>query len=138
MFFHLILSVQSQVAVKHAGEIATDILSNLIISRLEEVIEESQEVSHSKLTSDFVEILGDGVKKNLKTKAKLSESVSLDHLETAYDPIIQSGGKYNLKYSAESNSDTLKVKKKRNNPIQKKQSKKSIYANFCFSLIRSF
>eukprot|EP00484_Ammonia_sp_Unknown_P023047 CAMPEP_0197039880 /NCGR_PEP_ID=MMETSP1384-20130603/16638_1 /TAXON_ID=29189 /ORGANISM="Ammonia sp." /LENGTH=1132 /DNA_ID=CAMNT_0042470547 /DNA_START=51 /DNA_END=3449 /DNA_ORIENTATION=- len=66
---------------------------------MERVIEKGRSRTHSQLSSELLQILENPkmIKSNLKP----------ENLDVCYDPIIQSGGKYKLKPSAECDADAL-------------------------------
>ena len=67
--------------------------------QMEKLIEKGKTKKHNELSNDLLKIL-----ENPKiVKSKLKN----ENLDVCYDPIIQSGGKYKLKPSAESNEDNL-------------------------------
>ena len=66
---------------------------------MEKMIEKGKTKKHSEISNNLLKVLEDPkmIKSNLKN----------ENLDVCYDPIIQSGGKYKLKPSAESNDDEL-------------------------------
>ncbi|CAH8611311.1 unnamed protein product [Schistosoma haematobium] len=81
---------------------ACDITCNLFTKHLKEqimdVIDSDRKVKHEKLSS--------GCQTALRNSNILS-GLDPDNVEMCYDPIIQSGGTYNLKFSIESDTRTL-------------------------------
>lgn len=70
------------------------------------IVDEEKKVSHEKLT-ERVENQMDRDEFLRSLKRKLGSDFDLDQLDWSYTPIIQSGGKYDLKPSALSNTDNL-------------------------------
>ncbi|KAH8857856.1 FACT complex subunit SPT16 [Schistosoma japonicum] len=100
-------SISEILAVKDEAELAllkkaSDITCNLFSKHLKEqimdVIDSDRKVKHEKLSN--------GCQTALKNPSILS-GLDPDNLEMCYDPIIQSGGTYNLKFSIESDSRAL-------------------------------
>lgn len=88
---------------RRAGELLTAMFRKFAIPRIESVIDEDQKITHQKLADLFEDVLQQPQK---HSQLKLSSDISTE-VESAYAPIVQSGGKYDLKASAASNSDLL-------------------------------
>lgn len=86
--------------IKKSSVLGNKILKHGFIPRLEEVIDKEEKVSHEALAEEVEEIFADPTKIKLKVPA--------EHVQSAYFPIIQSGGDYDLKVSALSNQKKLK------------------------------
>jgi nucleosome binding factor SPN SPT16 subunit len=70
------------------------------------IVDEEKKVTHEKLTEKVEnQIDRDDFLRSLKKK--LGPEFDIDQLDWSYTPIIQSGGKYDLKPSAQSNNDNL-------------------------------
>lgn len=96
-------------AVKDKGELdllkKSSVLSNKVLKhgfvpRIEDVIDNSSKVTHEKLASEIEEILED--------PSKIKINVPKEAVDSCYFPIIQSGGNYDFKVSAQSNDETVK------------------------------
>ncbi|CDR42361.1 CYFA0S09e01970g1_1 [Cyberlindnera fabianii] len=79
-----------------------DFFQNEMVS----IVDEELKVSHSTL-SEKVEAKIDEDKFRNQLRKKLGDQLDTDQLDWCYTPIVQSGGKYDLKPSAQSNDDNL-------------------------------
>ncbi|KYQ92358.1 FACT complex subunit SPT16 [Tieghemostelium lacteum] len=79
--------------------ISDKVLKNHVLTKIVTIIDNEQTESHSKLAEYALEIYD--------TPEKISKKLSKDNVDFAYMPIIQSGGNYDLKLSANSNDDKL-------------------------------
>ncbi len=86
--------------LKKSSVLSNKVLKHGFVPRIEDVIDNSSKVTHEKLASEIEEILED------PTKIKLN--VPRDAVESCYFPIIQSGGDYDFKVSAQSNDENVK------------------------------
>lgn len=93
------------------------------MTEMENVIENDTQVSHSSLAKKVESIILDPAKINIK--------ITADTVESCFEPIIQSGGKYDLKLSASSNTDNLSA-----NVII--CSLGARYKNYCSAMSRTF
>jgi nucleosome binding factor SPN SPT16 subunit len=84
---------------KKAAMLASRVLNDFVVSKIESVIDEGRVMKHSKLAEQTEEVIVEPAKIQVKLKA--------DNCDVAYPPIIQSGGKYDLKVSAGSDDHTL-------------------------------
>ena len=84
---------------KKASVFTNKVLKHGFVSEMEESIDKETKIKHSKLSEKLQAIMQDPTKLGLR--------VSPDLIESCYDPIIQSGGKYDIKVSAVSNDDHL-------------------------------
>eukprot|EP01035_Chromulina_nebulosa_P019212 gene19212-25063_t len=84
---------------KRAGVLTNKVIKHGFINEMENIIDKDEKVSHSDLATKIEGIITDPSKINLK--------VSSEVVESCYNPIIQSGGKYDIRISAVSNSDIL-------------------------------
>jgi nucleosome binding factor SPN SPT16 subunit len=103
--------------------LSNKVLTHCVIPRLEEILQNEEKITHEALAEDIEEIYQDLSKVNLK--------IHLDQVSTAYFPIIQSGGEYDLHVSAVSNSNSLKF-----DVII--VSLGSRYNNYCSNIARTF
>mmetsp|Transcript_22159 Transcript_22159/g.52512 ORF Transcript_22159/g.52512 Transcript_22159/m.52512 type:complete len:1066 (-) Transcript_22159:1005-4202(-) len=92
--------------LKCAGLFTSQLLTIYALPVIEEIVDEKKPKSHADLAAGIEEYsMQDDVLSKLKIpKEKISDKADLD---TCYTPIIQSGGKFNLKPSAESNEEML-------------------------------
>ncbi|VDD77283.1 unnamed protein product [Mesocestoides corti] len=77
--------------LKRASDITCTIFSKHLKEKIMDVIDDDKKVAH--------QILSDGCQEALKNK-ELTRGFEQDNLEICYDPILQSGGNYNLKFSS--------------------------------------
>jgi nucleosome binding factor SPN SPT16 subunit len=85
--------------MKKSSVLSNKVMKHGYIKKMEEVIDEEKSITHEQLAAHVEEILEDPSKINLK--------VPSDDVQSCYYPIVQSGGKYDLRVSAQSNSDAL-------------------------------
>ena len=69
------------------------------VSDMEEIIDQDSTVKHDELSSKVESIILD--------PNKIGVKVSLEAVESCYPPIIQSGGKYDIRVSAQCNKENL-------------------------------
>ncbi|KAG5454756.1 FACT complex subunit SPT16 [Clonorchis sinensis] len=84
--------------LKKASAVTCNIFSKHLKEEIMEIIDYDKKVKHDKLSS--------GCHSALK-KTNLLNGLDPDSLEMCYDPIIQSGGNFNLKFSIESDTQNL-------------------------------
>ena len=85
-------------ATKKASVLTMEIYNKVFKEYLMETIDADRKVKHTKITAHIEEAL--------KDKKKLL-GIDPSNVESCYPPIIQSGGNYALKYSAQSTKDPL-------------------------------
>jgi nucleosome binding factor SPN SPT16 subunit len=86
--------------IRWAGALTSKIFKNKFLEEMEIIIDEEKAIKHEKLSAILEEIFEDPM--------KIKISLDPNDIEPCYPPIIQSGGKYDLKPSAQSNSDVMK------------------------------
>ena len=91
---------EEQDLMKKSSVLSNKVMKHGFAKRLEEIIEEESTITHDELAGEIDKILEDPNKINLK----LPES----DVSPCYYPIIQSGGKYDIRISAQSTTDKLK------------------------------
>ena len=84
---------------KRAAVFTNKVFKHSFIQEMEDAIDKDVKVKHSKLAAKVEEVIFDPNKIGLK--------ISSDIIEVCYNPIIQSGGKYDIKVSAQSDDNTL-------------------------------
>lgn len=90
---------ESEIEVtKKACQLTVDVFSKYLKEEITEIIDSDKKVRHSKLA--------DGVEKCL-TDRKYIKNADTKSVEICYTPIIQSGGNYNLKFSAVCDKNNL-------------------------------
>ncbi|CAN8308167.1 unnamed protein product [Cochlearia groenlandica] len=85
--------------VKKAAYLAYSVMKNVVVPKLENVIDEEKDVTHSSL----MDVTEKAILEPTKAKVKLRA----ENVDICYPPIFQSGGKFDLKPSAASNDDLL-------------------------------
>ncbi|CAN8246569.1 unnamed protein product [Cochlearia groenlandica] len=84
---------------KKAAYLAYSVMKNVVVPKLENVIDEEKDVTHSSLMDVTEKAILEPTKANVKLKA--------ENVDICYPPIFQSGGKFDLKPSAASNDELL-------------------------------
>jgi len=98
----LVLSMKDEVAGKNmdvAARITSKMFKKCLVQRIEDVIDEDKVMKHDALAEEVEAVVKDPSKIDLK--------VPKEDLESCYFPIIQSGGEYDIKASAETTSKPL-------------------------------
>ncbi|CAF2043027.1 unnamed protein product [Brassica napus] len=85
--------------VKKAAYLASSVMKNVVVPKLEKAIDEERDVTHSLLMRLTEKAILDPTKAGVKLKPEC--------VDICYPPIFQSGGKFDLKPSAVSNDDLL-------------------------------
>ncbi|XP_057869393.2 FACT complex subunit SPT16 isoform X1 [Cryptomeria japonica] len=85
--------------IKKAAFLSASVLKNVVLPRLEVVIDDEKKVTHSELMDDTEKAVLDPQKAKVKLKA--------DNVDICYPPVFQSGGKFDLRPGAVSNDDYL-------------------------------
>jgi nucleosome binding factor SPN SPT16 subunit len=86
--------------MKKSSVLSNKVLKHGFIPKIESVIDEGTKTTHDKLAQEVDEIIEDPSKINLK--------VQKEAVQSCYFPIIQSGGEYDFKVSAQSTSSNVK------------------------------
>jgi len=86
--------------LKKSSVLSNKVLKHGFITKIESVIDEGLKTTHEKMAQDVDEIIEDPSKINLK--------VHKDMVQSCYFPIVQSGGEYDFKVSAQSSSSSVK------------------------------
>jgi nucleosome binding factor SPN SPT16 subunit len=85
--------------MKKSSVLSNKVMKHGYIKKMEEVIDAEASITHEQLAAHVEEILED--------PSKISLKVPADEVQSCYYPIVQSGGKYDIRVSAQSNSDEL-------------------------------
>ncbi|KAK8968380.1 FACT complex subunit SPT16 [Platanthera guangdongensis] len=85
--------------VRKAAYLTSTVMKNFVVPKLEQTIDEEKKVSHSSLMEETEKAIQDPIKLKVKLKA--------DNVDICYPPILQSGGKFDLRPSASCNDDNL-------------------------------
>lgn len=86
--------------LKKSSVLTNKVLKHGFVPRIEDVIDNSTKVTHEKLASEIEEIIED--------PSKIKLNVPKEAVDSCYFPIIQSGGDYDFKVSAQSNEENIK------------------------------
>ncbi len=84
--------------VKKAAQVTSDVFSKYLKEQIMDIIDNDKKVKHSKLA--------EGVEKAF-TEKKYAPNLDINHLETCYPVIVQSGGNYKLKFSVVSDKENV-------------------------------
>ena len=109
--------------LKKSSVLSNKVLKHGFVPRIEEVIDNETIVTHEKIASEIEEIIEDPSKINL--------NVPKNNVESCYFPIIQSGGNYDFKVSAQSSDENVKF-----NVIT--VSLGARYQMYCSNIVRTF
>eukprot|EP00041_Stephanoeca_diplocostata_P006881 m.95352 g.95352 ORF g.95352 m.95352 type:complete len:1037 (+) comp16590_c0_seq1:246-3356(+) len=91
--------------ITNAARLSSAILEKKLKKRILDVVDVEGKVSHVALSEETENYMTNPTGENAKPADKLG--LEKGQLESCYQPIIQSGGEYNLKPSAQSNSSKL-------------------------------
>ncbi|PWN36127.1 putative SPT16-general chromatin factor [Meira miltonrushii] len=95
---------EEQKYLKTASRMSSGIMSKYFVDEMSTTLDDDKKVSHEKLAARVEDKLED---KALWKKVRNLESADLSLADWCYTPIIQSGGVYDLRTSAQSNSNRL-------------------------------
>jgi nucleosome binding factor SPN SPT16 subunit len=85
--------------MKRASVLTNKVLKHGFISEMENILDSELQETHENLAQKVEKVIYDPSKINVKVSPELVNS--------CFYPIVQSGGKYDIKVSAQSNSDTM-------------------------------
>ncbi|MES1920611.1 FACT complex subunit spt16, partial [Bonamia ostreae] len=108
-----------------AANLCSAVYKYFLVPKIETVIDEDIKITHSTLSKSTEKIIN--------TPNKVQINLNPDFVESCYSPIIQSGGEYNMKLSAESTSNPLKITK--NAPVLISLGVR--YKSYCCNMSRS-
>ena len=86
--------------MKKSAILSNKVLKHAFIPKLEEIIDQEKIITHEDLATEIEQVIED--------PSKIKIKVPVDIVSSAYFPIIQSGGEYDLKPSAQPTSKPLK------------------------------
>lgn len=93
-------------SMRNASRAATGLLSEYFVDEMSAILDAEKKVTHKDLADKIDQKLDDGnFFKNLKTK--LPSNFDSSQLDYSYGPVIQSGGSYDTKLTAASDTDNL-------------------------------
>ncbi|KAI9352706.1 FACT complex subunit-domain-containing protein [Obelidium mucronatum] len=87
-----------------ACKLTTTVLQNFFVDEFQAIVDNGKKVTHEALSLQTEDVLLNPKK---RTKMRFPKEAQLDSAEWCYTPIIQSGGKYDLKPSAQSDKTAL-------------------------------
>ena len=93
-----------QKLVRTAARMSSGIMSKYFVDEMSSVLDDNKKVTHEKLASRVEDKLED---KAFWKKVRGLDSVDIGMADWCYTPIIQSGGSYDLRTSAQSNGNRL-------------------------------
>ncbi|ORZ39360.1 FACT complex component Spt16 [Catenaria anguillulae PL171] len=97
----------SEVKLVHTGsKISAAIMKNYVLEEIMSIIDDGKQVTHEQLAGNVDSVLGEQMPKFAK-RLKFPADTDLGVLEWCYFPVVQSGGKYDLRPSAMSDGEQL-------------------------------
>lgn len=105
-----VLSVKDEdelILAKLASKASAVVMEEYVMDQIMTIIDEEKKVSHESLSEKIEQSILVPQNPKKKMPVKFGADVNVDYLEMCYPPIIQSGGTYNLRPSASSNTDSL-------------------------------
>lgn len=91
--------------MRTASRAASGLISNYWVDQMSEVLDQEKSISHRALADRMAKKIDDT--KFFKGLSKIPSDFENQQLDWAYGPIVQSGGQYDLKYSAQPNENNL-------------------------------
>lgn len=85
--------------IRWAGALSSKVFKNKFMEDMEQILDDDRKVAHEKISADIEEVFED--------PKKIKVTIDPVDIESCYPPIIQSGGRYDLRPSALSNSDPM-------------------------------
>ncbi|TPX38266.1 hypothetical protein SmJEL517_g00054 [Synchytrium microbalum] len=92
--------------LRNAAKMSSLVLKNYLYSTILRAIDQGKKITHLAICEGAESLLEDGNQKKL-APLKIPADIEVEQAEWCYPPIIQSGGKYDLKASAESDESPL-------------------------------
>ncbi|KAL7551444.1 hypothetical protein ACHAWF_016787 [Thalassiosira exigua] len=86
--------------LKKSSVLSNKVMKHGFLPRIEDVMDNGTKVSHEKLASEVEEIIED--------PSKIKINVPKENVDSCYFPIVQSGGKYDFRVSAQSNEEDVR------------------------------
>ncbi|KAI1924572.1 FACT complex subunit spt16 [Ophidiomyces ophidiicola] len=102
-------SVKSQeelILMRNAARACSGLMSEYFVDEMSQLLDEEKKMSHRALSAKIDAKLDDA---KFFNKLKLPAQFDSQHIDWAYGPIVQSGGNYDLKFSAISDSNNLQA-----------------------------
>lgn len=92
-------------AIRTGAKAAGAVMTDYWIDEMAEVLDGEKQVTHANLAAKINAKIDD--QKFFKKLSKVVADFDNQHLDWAFGPVVQSGGQYDLKMSAQSNNDNL-------------------------------
>lgn len=92
-------------AIRTGAKAASAVMSDYWVDEMAEVLDAEKKATHASLAQKITAKIDD--QKFFKKVSKLTSDFDNQHLDWAFGPVVQSGGKYDLKMSAQSNEENL-------------------------------
>lgn len=99
----LFLAIKEEAEVefcKRAAILTNKVMKHAFVNEMEDILDKGTKVSHEKLSSSVDAVI-------LDAPNKLQLKIAADAVDSCYSPIIQSGGKYDIKVSGQSSAGNL-------------------------------
>ncbi|KAE8900767.1 FACT complex subunit spt16 [Phytophthora fragariae] len=86
--------------IRWAGALSSKVFKLKFMEDMEQIIDDEKSISHEKISMAIEDVFDN--------PSKIKVTIDPVDIEPCYPPIVQSGGKYDLKPSAQSNKDPMK------------------------------
>lgn len=96
----------SQRCMRNAARACTGLMSEFFVEEMSGILDEEKRVTHKDL-ADKIDQKVDDAKFFQNLKSKLKDDFDPSQLDWIYGPVVQSGGNYDLKLTAQSDNNTL-------------------------------
>lgn len=94
-----------QVSIRNASRACSGLMSEYFVDEMSRLLDEERQMTHKALASRIDAKIDDA--KFFNKLAKLPAEFDAQQIDWAYGPVIQSGGKYDLKLTATSDNNNL-------------------------------
>ncbi|MCJ1257673.1 FACT complex subunit spt16 [Lignoscripta atroalba] len=92
--------------IRNASKACTALMAEFFVEEMSEILDEEKKVTHKELADRIDKKIDDG-KFFQNSKSKLPADFDETQLDWTYGPVIQSGGSYDLKLTAQADSNNL-------------------------------
>ncbi|MCJ1348492.1 FACT complex subunit spt16 [Peltigera leucophlebia] len=92
--------------MRNAARACTGLMSEFFVEEMSGILDEEKKVTHKDL-ADKIDQKVDDAKFFQNLKSKLKDDFDSSQLDWIYGPVVQSGGNYDLKLTAQSDNNTL-------------------------------
>ncbi|KAJ3184411.1 FACT complex subunit spt16 [Gaertneriomyces sp. JEL0708] len=90
--------------IRQAAKLSSMVMKKYFVNEMMDIIDEGKQIKHDKLSAHVEDMIHN---EDARKKYKFPTDLDYENVEFAYSPIIQSGGKFDLRASAVSNNETL-------------------------------